>query len=53
MAKTCPAGLLCFNEGTLLFFPSPLYHSVHPYFDCDEERISVSGNIRLNTAKRI
>ena len=41
------------DEGTLLFFPSALHHSVNPYFDCDEERISVSGNIRLNTAKRI
>ena len=41
------------DEGTLLFFPSALYHSVNPYFNCDGERISVSGNIRLNTAKRI
>ena len=38
-------------EGTLLFFPSSLNHCVHPYFNCDEERISVSGNISINTAK--
>ena len=39
------------DEGRMLFFPSPMNHAVHPYFGCDEERISVSGNIRLNTSK--
>ena len=38
-------------EGTLLFFPSMLNHIVYPFFDCNEDRISVSGNIILNTAK--
>ncbi len=34
-------------EGTLLFFPSRLNHEVHPYYECDEQRISISGNIWL------
>ena len=34
-------------EGTLLFFPSRLHHEVHPYYECDEQRISISGNIWL------
>ena len=38
-------------EGTMLFFPSQLAHQVHPFYNCDEERISISGNIFVNTAK--
>ena len=38
-------------EGTMLFFPSALLHGVYPFYNCDEDRISVSGNIKLNTAK--
>ena len=38
-------------EGTMLFFPSKLRHCVYPFYNCDEDRISVSGNIKLNTAK--
>lgn len=34
-------------EGTLLLFPSSLQHGVYPFYKCDEERISVSGNICL------
>ena len=36
-------------EGTMLFFPSDLKHSVYPFYNCEEERISVSGNIKVNT----
>ena len=32
-------------EGTMLFFPSQLHHQVYPFFNCDEDRISISGNI--------
>lgn len=32
-------------EGTLLLFPSKLSHAVYPFYDCDEDRISISGNI--------
>ena len=38
-------------EGTMLFFPSQLVHQVHPFYNCDEERISISGNVFINTAK--
>ena len=37
------------REGTMLFFPSSLKHAVNPFFECDEDRISVSGNIFLDT----
>ncbi len=39
------------REGTMLFFPASLPHQVYPFYNCDEERISVSGNVMLNTAK--
>ena len=39
------------DEGTMLFFPSKLNHIVYHFYDCDEDRISVSGNVSLNTAK--
>ena len=39
------------DEGRMLFFPSLLGHQVYPFYDCDEERISVSGNVSLNTTK--
>ena len=38
-------------EGTMLFFPSKLKHQVYPFYNCDEDRISVSGNVKLNTTK--
>ena len=38
-------------EGTLVFFPAKLRHAVYPFYNCDEDRISISGNIVLNTAK--
>ena len=34
-------------ENTLLFFPSQLQHCVYPFYECDEQRISISGNIML------
>ena len=36
-------------EGTMLFFPSRLMHQVFPFYNCGEDRISISGNISLNT----
>ena len=39
------------DEGRILFFPSQLTHIVYPFLDCDEERISISGNIVLDTSK--
>jgi len=40
-------------EGRIVFFPSTLKHIVYPFYNCDEDRISISGNIVLNTAKRL
>ena len=41
------------DEGTMLFFPSQLHHLVYPFYNCDEDRISVSGNLGLNTTKTL
>jgi hypothetical protein len=35
-------------EGKLLFFPSALRHCVYPFYNSDEQRISVSGNLIYN-----
>jgi hypothetical protein len=34
-------------EGTLCLFPSQLKHSVNPFYNCDEPRISIAGNVSL------
>ena len=41
------------DEGMMLLFPSKLRHQVYPFYNCDEDRISVSGNITLDTAKSV
>ena len=33
------------SEGMMLFFPAKLNHLVHPFYNCDKERVSISGNI--------
>ena len=33
------------KEGVILLFPSRLRHQVYPFYNCDEQRISISGNI--------
>ena len=33
------------DEGRMLFFPSWLTHQVFPFYNCDKERITLSGNI--------
>lgn len=35
-------------EGTILLFPSQLQHTVYPFYNCEEDRISISGNISIN-----
>ena len=40
-------------EGKLLFFPSKLRHEVFPFYDCDEYRISVAGNILIDETKEL
>ena len=37
-------------EGTLLFFPSQLQHQVYPFYNCKEDRITLSGNLGLDTS---
>ena len=37
-------------EGTMVFFPANLKHTVYPFYDCKEERISISGNISVRSA---
>ncbi len=35
-------------EGKMLFFSADLIHSVNPFYECDEDRVSISGNLYLN-----
>ena len=39
------------DEGRIVFFPAPMEHIVYPFYTSDEFRISISGNILLNTKK--
>ncbi len=32
-------------EGKMLFFPANLRHGVQPFYECDEKRVSISGNL--------
>ena len=34
-----------FQEGWMLLFPSKLQHQVYPFYNCYEDRVSISGNI--------
>tara|TARA_B100001996_G_scaffold318539_1_gene262140 strand:+ start:69 stop:743 length:675 start_codon:yes stop_codon:yes gene_type:complete len=45
--KQCAYHMNKEREGQMLFFPSELHHQVYPFYNCDEERISISGNIRI------
>ena len=38
-----------YNEGHMLLFPSDLYHAVYPHFLTEEKRLSVSGDIAINS----
>ena len=40
------------DEGRILFFPSSLRHQVYPFFECEEDRITVSGNVDLQDPNR-
>ena len=39
------------SEGNMLFFPAKLMHTVYPFYNCDKERISISGNIKFNISE--
>jgi len=36
-------------EGHMLFHPAQLSHQVYPFYNCSKERISISGNIYLDS----
>ena len=36
------------DEGVVLLFPSQLTHCVYPFYDTDEYRISISGNVKFS-----
>ena len=40
------------NEGRMLFFPAWLSHQVYPFYETEEERVTISGNIRLYDPNR-
>ena len=46
-------GLSKGDEGNMLFFPSELHHQVYPFYNCDKTRISISGNILLDTSRTL
>ena len=35
------------DEGRILFFPAWLQHMVYPFYECEKERVTISGNIAL------
>jgi len=32
----------------MLFFPAEMMHQVYPFYNCEEERITISGNIKYD-----
>ena len=36
-------------EGRMVFFPAGLRHTVYPFYNCEEPRISVAGNVWFKT----
>ena len=37
----------------MLFLPAKLMHQVFPFYECDEERVSITGNIHFDTSENI
>ena len=38
------------SNGVMLFFPSALEHNVYPFYECDDVRVSISGNVKFDAA---
>lgn len=36
-------------ENVIFMFPSQLKHCVYPFYECDEERVSISGNLSFDS----
>jgi hypothetical protein len=34
-------------EGTMLFFPSKMMYSINPFYECDDQRISIIGTVKV------
>ena len=51
--RTYPYQLDKSVSGYLVMFPSSLMHQVYPYFNSDENRISISGNIALHWPREV
>ena len=49
--RTYPYELSPKDDGKMVLFSSKLHHLVYPFYDCDETRVSVSGNISFNTSR--
>lgn len=47
----CPLKLTKENEGEMIMFPSKIMHCVHPFFNSDETRITVAGNIGITSVE--
>jgi len=43
--KDCTFNMGKEAEGTIIVFPSQLRHQVYPFYNCEEERVSISGNV--------
>ena len=39
------------QEGSMLFFPAKLMHEVYPFYNCNKERVSISGNIKFDISE--
>ena len=37
------------NPVSMVLFPGQLIHTVYPFYNCDEDRVSIAGNIGLDT----
>ena len=47
--QQCAFNLSKKDEATMLVFPAKLCHQVYPFYECDEDRVSISGNICWNS----
>ena len=50
IASTIPYPMNPELEGTILLFPAQFMHCVYPFYNCDEPRISLSGNLVVSSS---
>ena len=51
VVKTAEFQLSPEDEGRMLFFPSWLQHQVFPFYECEEDRITLSGNLYMEKSE--